>query len=271
MDNSFDTLSLLISDFVKSTPLEIVRGIMAELADWNSDNWELSKAKLLFKLHNAQIRSFLIKIIDVWLNEYPHMESASIALAFNSALVTHRSFQPSIVELAWTGPVTANLPIRRTDQTLLQMISEAKEKLLIVSFAVYKADTVIAAISDAIKRGVKVSICLEDADESNGKVSFSGAKSFEKSIFRMADFYYWPLGKRPHTENGNYGSLHAKLAVADCEQVFISSANLTDYAMDLNMEMGVLIKDTEVGSRLNRLFEEMIIQGILVTSPLQFL
>lgn len=263
MDKSFDTFSHLISDFVCSTPPEIVRSIIAGLTGWDNTNAELSKAKSLSTINNPEIKIGLKKIIDTWQKYYPDMQGISLAISMNSCMATKQNNLPSPIEFVWTGPQTAKVPARRTDQALLQLIGDAKKTLLIVSFAVYKADSIIAAISDAIKRGVRVQICLEDADESNGKVTYSGAKAFDKSIFRMADFYYWPIKKRPHTDSGKHGSLHAKLAVADGQQVFISSANLTEYAMDLNMEAGVLIKNAEMGLRVEKLFDELIIQGVL--------
>jgi len=56
--------------------------------------------------------------------------------------------------------------------------------------------------------------------------------------------------------------LHAKIAVADREKVFISSANLTDYAMDLNIEMGVLLKDKAIGEQIDNLFNNMILNSV---------
>ena len=47
--------------------------------------------------------------------------------------------------------------------------------------------------------------------------------------------YRWPLERRPRDDEGRHGSLHAKCAVADRELLLISSANLTHYALSLNM------------------------------------
>ena len=42
---------------------------------------------------------------------------------------------------------------------------------------------------------------------------------------------------------GAGGVLHAKAVVADDEAVFVTSANLTEAALDRNIELGVLIRD----------------------------
>ena len=49
------------------------------------------------------------------------------------------------------------------------------------------------------------------------------------------------LRDRPYPEDGRHGPLHARVAIADGRVMLISSANLTEYALTLNMELGVLI------------------------------
>ena len=46
--------------------------------------------------------------------------------------------------------------------------------------------------------------------------------------------------QRPRPPDGRHGSLHATAAVADGKALFISSTNLTEDAMALDMELGVL-------------------------------
>ena len=61
-----------------------------------------------------------------------------------------------------------------------------------------------------------------------------------------------------------FGVLHAKCAVADGQLLFLSSANLTDYAMNFNIELGVLIRSApRHAQRVAAQFEQMIAQGIL--------
>ncbi|HUH39073.1 MAG TPA: phospholipase D-like domain-containing protein, partial [Spongiibacteraceae bacterium] len=59
------------------------------------------------------------------------------------------------------------------------------------------------------------------------------------------------------------GCVHAKVAVADDRLCFITSANLTSYAMEKNMEAGVLISGGEVpnllGCHLKSLVEMKLI------------
>jgi phosphatidylserine/phosphatidylglycerophosphate/cardiolipin synthase-like enzyme len=50
-----------------------------------------------------------------------------------------------------------------------------------------------------------------------------------------------PQDKRIQDENGKIGILHVKFAVADGNHLFLSSANFTEYAFSINMELGLLI------------------------------
>ena len=73
-----------------------------------------------------------------------------------------------------------------------------------------------------------------------------------------AALYVWPCDQRPKDTNGHAGVLHAKCAVADGQLLFLSSANLTEYAMNLNMELGVLIRSAPHAERVAAQFEQLI-------------
>lgn len=255
-------LAALVSDFVQSTPPEIIQAVVAALEDWDEAQSEYCQSKLLASIHSPQAKSKLGKLLDAWAMVSSRLPAQGLALAIQTSLITLGTSQGPSVELVWTGP-SALFSLRRTDQALLELIDGAKQRLVLVSFAVYKVQSIIEALENALRRNVEVIICLEDAEESQGKVSFSGSKAFSSSLFRLASFYCWPIENRPHTQDGRFGSLHAKVAVADRAKAFISSANLTEYAMDMNIEMGVLIEDIELGEKIDGLFTNLIIQGIL--------
>jgi cardiolipin synthase len=256
-------LVVLISDFVISTPFEIVQGILESIREWNSLPTELEKTKLLSSINNPQANSKLADLFACWEQEFSDLTSISIYISIQSALRSLQISKPSTLELIWTGPSEFAGSFRRTDQALLELIDGAKERLLIVSFAVYKAKLIINAIENAISRNVHVDICLEESIENDGKVRVSGFDAFSSTIFKLASLYEWPEENRPHAFDGRSGSLHAKIAVADQNNVFISSANLTDFAMNLNMEMGVMIEDRLIGEQICDLFNNMILNSVL--------
>ncbi|MCB0132377.1 MAG: DISARM system phospholipase D-like protein DrmC [Caldilineaceae bacterium] len=189
-----------------------------------------------------EFRPLVRMLLQTWQTSAPRVSGESVAyLLLGAAASTQRVRVKQRVELIWTGPATNNIPLRRTEQALLETINAAQTSLLIVSFAVYLLESIADAVLAAGRRGVAVDICVESATRDGGANRFDPVRALGPQICRVASIYAWPLGKRSRAENGDVGALHAKCAVADRRLLFISSANLTGHAMDVNMELGVLI------------------------------
>lgn len=119
----------------------------------------------------------------------------------------------------------------------------------------------------AIDRGVKVRIIAETPEASNGKISYGMAATFGSQVLERAQVYIWHKDKRPVDEQGRYGSLHAKCAVCDSQHLFLSSANLTEYAMSLNIEMGILIHNQNLAQQVIEQVASLILHGDLTHWP----
>jgi phosphatidylserine/phosphatidylglycerophosphate/cardiolipin synthase-like enzyme len=76
--------------------------------------------------------------------------------------------------------------------------------------------------------------------------------------------FLWPLERREKDDSGKPGILHVKCAVADGERLFLSSANLTDYAFTINMELGLLVTGGNLPEQVERHFGGLIDAGQLV-------
>jgi cardiolipin synthase len=143
---------------------------------------------------------------------------------------------------------------------LLQIIDNAQSNLHIVSFAVYRIPAIAEALTRALQRGVQLAIYLESPGASEGKISYDPIRQFDETILGKAQVYVWPIDKRERTPDGKYGSLHAKVALADSHRMLISSANLTEHALTLNMELGLYIAGgplpRQVTDHLSRLVEQ---------------
>ena len=63
-------------------------------------------------------------------------------------------------------------------------------------------------------------------------------------------------------------ALHAKLVAADERVALLGSANLTDKALALNLELGVIIRDPEVVRRMVRHFRSLMRPGVGVLQSL---
>jgi phosphatidylserine/phosphatidylglycerophosphate/cardiolipin synthase-like enzyme len=165
------------------------------------------------------------------------------------------------VEVVWTGPASHEVPVRRTREVLNELIGEASRRLTVVSFAAYRVPDVLRALEEASQRGVDVRLILESTEESQGRLSHDAAEAFE-SLADTVRFFVWPNDLRS-SPDGLMGSLHAKAVIADNTAAFITSANLTGYAMTANMELGVLVRGGPVPPKLSAHFDELVARGVL--------
>lgn len=167
------------------------------------------------------------------------------------------------VELLWSGPSPANeIPVRRIDQSLYDLIATAKNEILLVTFAAAKIKRLADSLFAAVERGVAVRLLLEFEQESEGQLSFDALKAFPVDLVRQVEVYCWPLVKRERNQAGRPGKLHAKLALID-DQVIVSSANLTDDAFNRNLELGVLLQSKNLRTTVKRYFEGLVIAGLI--------
>lgn len=198
-------------------------------------------------------------VLDAWTRE-SEVPGAAVALALRTALMSvQAAVAEQSVEIVWTGPTTPEVPLRRTDVVLAEVIAAARARLVLVSFAAYKVPSVVAALEDACGRGVDVTLVLETADA--GVLSHDAVDAFAGLRHRV-NVLVWPLDRRV-TDTGT-ASLHAKCAVADDHTALVTSANLTGAALAHNMELGLLVRGGGVPRRLAALWSSLAGSGELV-------
>jgi phosphatidylserine/phosphatidylglycerophosphate/cardiolipin synthase-like enzyme len=167
------------------------------------------------------------------------------------------------IDLVWSGPESSVLTPRRSDQALIEVIDRSVQELFVATFAAYRVPAVTISLQRAAERGVLVRLILESGEASGGKVRFDPQRALGLGVTAGIEVYVWPPDQRPADAAGRTGSLHMKCAVADEGLILISSANLTEYAFDLNMELGVIVRNRELGSRLTAHFRDLIQRGVL--------
>ncbi len=102
----------------------------------------------------------------------------------------------------------------------------------------------------------------------------------EHLVRKFADRFWgtdWPGSSRPMVYydprslemDGPAGVLHAKAVVADDEVVFITSANLTEAALDRNIEIGLLVRDRALAATVSRHFRVLIDRELLRPLPME--
>ncbi len=168
----------------------------------------------------------------------------SLSWALRTSFASYqRSQAEQLIELLWSGPSPADqIPARRIDQALYDLIAGAKREILLVTFAAAKIERLAGELLKAHDRGIKIRLILEFEQSSEGQLSYDAIKAFPPTLVKAAEIYYWPLEKRERNQAGRPGKLHSKLAIVD-DTALVSSANLTDDAFNRNLELGVLMRN----------------------------
>lgn len=166
------------------------------------------------------------------------------------------------VELVWTGPSTGLVPVRYTAQVLCELIESAKEQLFIVSYVAYDVTSITKALQSAVGRQVEINILLERSTGHGGTVTVDSVQTMRNAL-PSAHIYVW--GNATGDEYGAtpVGSVHAKCAVADGKIAFVTSANLSNAAMDRNMELGIMVRGGSLPENLQKQLDSLVNMGIV--------
>lgn len=222
------------------------------------------RAEITKRVPHHQHRDLALAFVDRWRLEAQEVDARTVGVALQTAAFseqTRRDLQS--VELVWTGPETNDTPFRRTEQAILQVLDAAKNRITLVSFAVYRIPNIGKALVRAAKRGVRLTVIVETPDKIEGAGEYSTIKALGQEVAACSAVYFWPKENRPLGDNHKAGIMHVKCAVADGEWLYLSSANLTQQAFTINMEMGMLVRGGTIPKRVEQQFDRLIQNGQL--------
>ena len=178
------------------------------------------------------------------------------------------------IELVWSGLETEASPLRDTNVVVMELFREAKESVLVASFAVdrgKKAQGLFGELAERMDALPELSVRFflnvprRHHDESADSVILREfAEEFRDEVWpgeRLPEVYYDP---RSLSMTGKTrASLHAKVIVVDGRKAFITSANFTEAAQERNIEVGVQIDDSSLAGALQAQFDTLVERGEL--------
>ncbi len=185
--------------------------------------------------------------------------------------VTARISRPDLV---WSGPEVPGLHARDTRRVFEELLGSADRTIWASTYAFFdgpRAFEVLAQRMDA-RLELKVTLLL-NIQRKRGDVTAA-----DHLVRQFADRFWtkdWPGDRRPNIFfdpraldlGGPAGVLHAKAVVVDDENVFVTSANLTEAALDRNIELGILVRDSAMALTVSTHFRTLIEQGLLLPLP----
>lgn len=177
-------------------------------------------------------------------------------------------------DLVWSGPDVPGLHARNTRRVYEELLGSAERSVWASTYAFFdgpKAFEVLARRMDA-RPGLAATLLL------NIQRKWGDATAAEQLVRKFADRFWatdWPGSSRPRVyydpralELGRpAGVLHAKAVVVDDEAVFVTSANLTEAALDRNIELGLIVRDRALAASVSTHFRTLIERRLLLPLP----
>lgn len=177
-------------------------------------------------------------------------------------------------DLVWSGPEVAGLHARDTHRVHEELLGSAERSIWASTYAFFdgpRAFEVVAQRMDA-RPALRVTLLL-NIQRKRGDTTAADhlVRSFADRFWK----FDWPGSARPRVfydpralePDRPGGVLHAKAVVADDEAVFVTSANLTEAALERNIELGLLVRDRTLAASVTCHFQGLIDRGLLSPLP----
>ncbi len=220
-----------------------------------------------FATGRAGVQSALSTLIAIWVSEFSAQSSTAFALqlaALEEAVLLTEG-EATQTEVVWTGPKVEGSYLRATRQVVQDIISAAQSELLVVGYWLAGKEDYEGIINDiidlmahAVVRGVKVTLVLDEGEKAYGKNNRNTLIALWPKGIELPKLLTWKI-----PADDKHLKLHAKVLVADRHDALVTSANLTMYALDRNMEMGVRAQG-QPSERIAEHFELLRHKDVLV-------
>lgn len=134
------------------------------------------------------------------------------------------------------------LGARSMEGSLLELINEAKEEILILSYSMtHGAERILKAIEGALSRGVKLTMIINHIEALDDGILSTLKEMMENYTHCKIYAFRW----------SEKSELHAKLLISDRVAAIVGSSNLTSKGLVWNLEIGFLINDRTVWTLAN--------------------
>ena len=264
MDNGLNAIAVEAEKLARALPYSLLVSVAESVASSDASDPASTRDRIIQSISHPQYRSLVAGFLDSWESQAEKAAPRAVALALLTAAHSEKSHrEDESVELVWTGPDVGVVPCRRTEQAVLQVIDSATERVTVVSYAVYRISHIRDALVAAARRGVRITVIVETPDRVEGQKEYNTLRALGDDVASCAAVYYWPQEKREKDAAGRSGILHVKCAVADGRSLFLSSANLTEYAFTINMELGVLVTGGRLPKQVEDQFDRLIQSEVL--------
>ncbi len=177
-------------------------------------------------------------------------------------------------EFVWSGPEVHGLHARGTRQVLEASLASARGSVWLSTYVFFDGQQAFEPLARRMDEATELAVTvLLNIERKRGDTTRA-----DDLVRRFADRFWnsdWPGARRPRVfydprslePGGPGGVLHAKALVVDDELVLLTSANLTEAALDRNIEMGVLLRDRAFAATVVAHFRGLVERELLRPLP----
>lgn len=194
------------------------------------------------------------------IDELMSLPPAARLPVLRAVLATRQSLMARAPELVWTGPDRSGDGARRTAQVVRELFGSAQRHVLISGYALRDAADLLAPLhARMLNAGVRVDVYLsvdQDAHPGGAPRAMALSEVAERAWRHIGGSWPWTdavprvLVDARLLDGREFCSIHAKAIVVDSSRALVTSANLTERAMERNVEIGVVLHDPTFASEL---------------------
>ena len=215
---------------------------------------KISSKSTIFELKlTLNLDDVKLNILKKILSNFKDICTTILCLKYSLTIKNMISAQKESTHLVWTGPIVYNKNIDNTSRVMLEMINSATKSITLVGYLIQNGSKKIfnALYNIQLKKNIKIRFIFNDGDKYYNKI-----RTYWPESEKLPPIYtYKP--KKPNT------SLHAKIIIIDSCDILVTSANLTNYGINENIEMGIRSK-ANLANDAENLFDSLIEKNFLV-------
>lgn len=199
---------------------------------------DLIVAKNLIEYKNKSINSRVKVSLDHFVRG---KNIEDVEKAFLPILMSYEHTSKEKIFPVFTLPTEYQSSLMMTKSEMIKLITTAKKSIYVFGFFLTgHASEVIDALKEASGRGIKIIFIADSIDK------------FVTPLEKI-----WKSGSLPscyvinkNSEHGSELKMHAKTIIIDECRLILTSANLTHYGLNKNVEFGVIIENRTVAEKI---------------------
>jgi phosphatidylserine/phosphatidylglycerophosphate/cardiolipin synthase-like enzyme len=188
-----------------------------------------------------------------------------------------QSLDPALLyDLVLSGPDVEGVPTADTAAVVQCLISDAKEEVVLVGYAVHNGKTLFRPLSERMRDDPTLRVVFYlNIGRPHGDTSLSS--EIVRRFVQEFKSKHWPWPNVPELwydpralaePAAGRASLHAKCVIIDRSAAIITSANFTEAAQHRNIEAGVIIRHEPTIRRLANYFVGLRESNRLIRCPI---